>query len=99
VVDAPQGFANSVPAIWEVTHPAKALVRLHGRNTETWNVTGATFASDRFNYDYSEPELIDLAEKISRLALHAASTHVVFNNNMEDQGQRNAAALMRLLQR
>ena len=99
VVDGPQGFANSVPALWEATHPAFALLRLHGRNTETWNVKGASAASDRFNYDYSEPELADIAAKVARLALQAASTHVVFNNNMEDQGQRNAALLMRLLHR
>jgi uncharacterized protein YecE (DUF72 family) len=97
VVDAPQGFSNSVPAVWEATHPAFALVRLHGRNAGTWNVKGASAASDRFNYDYSETELAEIAEKIARLALRAASTHVVFNNNMEDQGQRNAALLMRLL--
>jgi uncharacterized protein YecE (DUF72 family) len=97
VVDAPQGFSNSVPAVWEVTHQAFALVRLHGRNAGTWNVRGASAASDRFNYDYSETELAEMAEKIARLALRAASTHVVFNNNMEDQGQRNAALLMRLL--
>ena len=99
VVDGPQGFANSVPAIWEVTHPAFALLRLHGRNIETWNVKGATAASDRFNYDYGQAELTDIAEKVTRLALLAASTHVVFNNNMEDQGQRNATLLMRLLHR
>ena len=99
VVDGPQGFANSVPAIWEATHPAFALLRLHGRNTETWNVKGASAASDRFNYDYLEAELTDIAAKVARLALQVASTHVVFNNNMEDQGQRNAALLMRLLQR
>lgn len=97
VVDAPQGFSNSVPAVWEATHPAFALVRLHGRNAGTWNVKSASAASDRFNYDYSETELAEIAEKIARLALRAASTHVVFNNNMEDQGQRNAALLMRLL--
>jgi uncharacterized protein YecE (DUF72 family) len=97
VVDGPQGFTNSVPGIWETTHADVALLRLHGRNSGTWNVKGATSASDRFNYDYSEPELTELAEKITRLALLAASTHVVFNNNMEDQGQRNAALLMRLL--
>ena len=99
VVDGPQGFANSVPALWEATHPAFALLRLHGRNTETWNVKGASAASDRFNYDYSEPELADIAAKVARLALQVASTHVDFNNNMEDQGQRNAALLMRLLHR
>ena len=99
VVDGPQGFANSVPAVWEATHPGFALLRLHGRNTDTWNVKGATAASDRFNYDYSEAELGDVAERVARLALEAATTHVVFNNNMEDQGQRNAARLLRLLHR
>ena len=40
IVDGPQGFANSVPDVWEVTHPDLALVRLHGRNYETWNHKG-----------------------------------------------------------
>jgi uncharacterized protein YecE (DUF72 family) len=99
VVDGPQGFSNSVPAIWETTHPGFALLRLHGRNVETWNVKGATAASDRFNYDYGESELGDIAQQVSRLAQRAVVTHVVFNNNMEDQGQRNAALLMRSLPR
>jgi uncharacterized protein YecE (DUF72 family) len=99
VVDGPQGFSNSVPALWETTRPQFALLRLHGRNTQTWNIKGATAASDRFNYDYGEAELDEIAQKVAKLALRAMATHVVFNNNMEDQGQRNAAALMRLLQR
>ena len=97
VVDGPQGFSNSVPAIWETTHPGFALLRLHGRNTGTWNVKGATAASDRFNYDYGETELGEIAEQVTRLSRRAAFTHVIFNNNMEDQGQRNAAMLMRQL--
>jgi uncharacterized protein YecE (DUF72 family) len=97
VVDGPQGFANTVPPVWEATHPAFALMRLHGRNHETWNIAGATDSSERFNYDYSEAELSELAQKITRLAERAAATHVVFNNNMEDQGQRNAASLMKWL--
>ena len=97
VVDGPQGFTNSVPAIWAVTHPAFALLRLHGRNTGTWNVKGATAASDRFNYDYPDEELGELAVPVRRLSHAALKTHVVFNNNMEDQGQRNAATLARLI--
>jgi uncharacterized protein YecE (DUF72 family) len=96
VVDEPQGPANSIPSVWEVTHPALALVRLHGRNHETWNIRGATAASDRFNYDYSDNELSELSEKIRELASHVARTHVLFNNN-GDQGQRNARTLMALL--
>jgi uncharacterized protein YecE (DUF72 family) len=98
VVDGPQGFSNSVPALWEATHPAVALLRLHGRNTESWNVAGpTTAASDRFNYDYSDQELGDIAAHLRKLARQVAAVHVVFNNNHEDQGQRNAATLMRLL--
>jgi uncharacterized protein YecE (DUF72 family) len=98
VVDGPQGFANSVPAVWETTHPSYALVRLHGRNAATWNTRGATAASDRFNYDYPDAELADLAASIRELSREPRQTHVVFNNNMEDQGQRNAASMMKLFE-
>ena len=97
VVDGPQGFSNSVPALWEVTHPRYALLRLHGRNSATWNVKGQTSASDRFNYDYPEDELREMVPRIQQLALTAMQTHVIFNNNMEDQGQRNARSLTDLL--
>ena len=96
VVDAPQGFANTVAAHWEITHPNFALVRLHGRNAATWNSKSAV-ASDRFNYDYSESELAMLAASIKELAARVDRVHVIFNNNYEDQGQRNAATLFRLL--
>ena len=97
VVDAPQGFSNSVPAMWETTHPRFALLRLHGRNVETWNIKDATAASDRFNYDYADAELADMAGRVADLAPQVGETHVVFNNNMEDQGQRNARSLLALL--
>ena len=71
-------------------------MRLHGRNRETWNIKGATAASDRFNYDYPEAELREMAPRSSACA-DAMPTHVVFNNNMEDQGQRNARSLTDLL--
>jgi uncharacterized protein YecE (DUF72 family) len=72
-------------------------VRLHGRNRDTWNIKGQTAASDRFNYDYPDDELRDMVPRIQRLALTAMQTHVIFNNNMEDQGQRNARSLTDLL--
>jgi uncharacterized protein YecE (DUF72 family) len=97
VVDGPQGFANSVPAVWAATHPRVALVRMHGHNAETWNIEGAKSASDRFNYDYPDDELASLAPSIETLADQVEFTHVVLNNNMEDQGQRNAASLIRIL--
>lgn len=97
IVDAPQGFANSVPSVWAVTNPTLAILRLHGRNAATWNVKGATAASDRFNYDYADDELAAFIAPLRALAHQVNFVHVVFNNNYEDQGQRNARSLMRLM--
>ena len=41
---------GSVGAHWVATNPKLAVVRLHGRNVETWDIKGATAASERFNY-------------------------------------------------
>ncbi|MGH8310326.1 MAG: DUF72 domain-containing protein [Steroidobacteraceae bacterium] len=97
VADEPQGFANSIPAVWEATRSDVAIVRLHGRNAETWTMTDAPDSSYRFNYDYSPEELAGIAADVRRLARKAERVHVVFNNNYEDQGQRNARSFMERL--
>jgi len=96
IVDAPQGFANSVPCVWEVTDPELALLRLHGRNKETWNIKSDA-SSSRFNYWYGAGELAAMMPQIRRVASQVASLHVVFNTNYEDQGQVNARLLAGLL--
>lgn len=95
-VDEPQGFANSIPSVWEVTHPRFALVRLHGRNAASWNTKGPA-ASSRFNYDYPDEELEALAGRIARLERQGQLTHVILNNCFEDQSVRNGRTLMRML--
>lgn len=97
VVDSPQGYANCVPCIWEATHPRVALVRLHGRNKETWNLTRGTASSSRFSYWYSPDELAAMVPELEHLASLSQSVHVVFNTNYEDQGQSNARLMRRLL--
>jgi uncharacterized protein YecE (DUF72 family) len=67
---------------------------LHGRNHATWNRKGLTTSAQRFNYDYNDRELGELAKDIGAIA--ASSIHVIFNNNYEDQGQRNARTLARI---
>ena len=42
-------------------------------------------------------ELKEIAESVETLARNVSLTHVVLNNNHEDQGQRNAKTLMRFL--
>lgn len=68
IVDGPQGAENSVPAVWKTTHHDYALLKLHGRNTETYNAPVA-IAAERFSYECSDAELRRLVEHASpRLA-------------------------------
>jgi uncharacterized protein YecE (DUF72 family) len=92
VVDSPQGFSNSVPALWETTHDRLALVRMHGRNASTWNNRSDT-SSGRFNYEYDDAELEGLAWQIARLDRTELRLHVVMNNNAQDYAQANAKRL------
>jgi len=93
IVDGPQGFASSVPAVWEVTSPDLAIVRMHGRNAETWEKKGLKASSDRFNYDYGDAELKEIAGKIKNLSRRVPVVQAILNNNYQDQGQRNARTL------
>jgi uncharacterized protein YecE (DUF72 family) len=97
VVDEPQGFSSSIPSVWEVTRPDLAIVRLHGRNRETWEKKGLATAAERFDYRYSTTELESLARPVRELAGRAATVHVLFNNCYRDHAQANAAALAAML--
>lgn len=96
VVDSPQGFLNSVPALWETTHEARALVRLHGRNAQSWNTRGGR-SSGRFNYDYDDAELEGLARQMAAIDRPTLRLHVVLNNNAEDRAQANGRRLFEAL--
>jgi uncharacterized protein YecE (DUF72 family) len=97
IVDEPHGLPGSIPAIWEVTNDELAMVRLHGRNVETWNRKGLTTASERFDYDYTEDELATLVPQITRIAAQVPAVHVIFNVNREDQGVRGSLTMLKLL--
>lgn len=96
IVDGPQGAANSVPAVWETTHPEYALLRLHGRNIEAYNALHVA-AADRFDYAYTTAELGELAARYAPIAKSVKYAHAVFNNCMEDKAQLNAKEFLALL--
>lgn len=96
IVDEPQGTSASIPAVWEVTCREVAVVRLHGRNRETWQKKGLT-AAERLNYLYDEVELGELMANIRPLARQAGQMHVLFNNCYSNFAQRNALELQTLL--
>ena len=84
LVDAPPGehFTIMPSDLDEVTDPNLAYLRLHGRDPEAY-LRGKTVA-ERFNYDYNDDEIADLARRTRKLAQGADSVHVVFNNNALD---------------
>lgn len=96
VVDEPQGFSTSVPAIWRATTPRLAMVRLHGRNAETWERKDNLTAAQRFDYLYREDELLELVQPIDRLSQQVEQMHVLFNNCRRDYATRNAQSLIGL---
>jgi uncharacterized protein YecE (DUF72 family) len=65
-------MTNRAHTVWEVTNPELAFIRLHGRNAATWSATGATTASVRFDYDYSDDELREFSGPIRDIANRAA---------------------------
>jgi len=96
IVDEPQGVGNYAHGVWAVTTPDLALVRLHGNNEDTWK-TKAGAASDRFNYEYSDDELGEIARRTAAIAELALEVEVIVNVNFEDQGIRAGRRLAQCL--
>lgn len=94
-VDEPQGFRSSVPPMAEATTDL-SIVRLHGRNKETWEKKGIT-ATERFRYLYPKEELGEWTPRIERLASQTKNMHVLFNNCYGDYAVRNAQDMAGLL--
>jgi uncharacterized protein YecE (DUF72 family) len=95
MVDAPaeKHFTIMPPDLNEITNRQLAYLRLHGRDARAYT-TGKTVAS-RFNYDYSDDEIAEIAQRARALAEKAKELHVVFNNNALDYAP-HAAARMRV---
>jgi uncharacterized protein YecE (DUF72 family) len=79
----------------EITNSRLAYLRLHGRNERAY-ITGKTVAA-RFNYDYSDDEIDEVAQRSKQLAREADEVHVVFNNNALDYAPHAAARLRKAL--
>ena len=96
-VDAPGSdhFTIMPAEVNEITNPRLAYLRLHGRNAHAY-ITGKTVAA-RFNYDYNDNEIDQVAARSRCLAREADEVHVIFNNNALDYAPRAAARLRKAL--
>ena len=96
-VDAPaeKHFTIMPPELNAITNRELAYLRLHGRDAHAYT-TGKTVAA-RFNYDYSNEEIGEVAERARDLAKEAREVHVVFNNNALDYAPHAALRMRKAL--
>ena len=93
VVDEPQ-MSDLMPPTVQVTSPAAAYFRLHGRNRKTW---WGKDPSLRYNYLYSRQELAGWQERIKGANAQARKVFVFFNNCHAGQAAKNAQMLREML--
>ncbi|HSS16109.1 MAG TPA: DUF72 domain-containing protein [Candidatus Dormibacteraeota bacterium] len=96
-VDAPASdhFMVMPSDVDEMTNSKVAYLRLHGRNEKAY-LTGKTVAA-RFDYDYSESEIAEIAQRSRKLAKEGRELHVIFNNNNLDYAPRAGLRLRKAL--
>ena len=96
-VDAPhEKHFTIMPAELDiVTNSRVAYLRLHGRNARGY-LTGKSVAA-RFDYDYSDSEIEEIADRSQGLARKAKEVQVVFNNNARDYAPHAALRLRKAL--
>jgi uncharacterized protein YecE (DUF72 family) len=95
-VDAPLAdHVPIMPPIDAVTNNRLAYMRCHGRN-ERGYMSGRTVAK-RFDYDYSDDELEEIADRARTLADDADEVHVLFNNNARELAPKAARRMRQLL--
>jgi uncharacterized protein YecE (DUF72 family) len=96
LVDAPVSEHFTImPSFDRVTNPRLGYLRLHGRNEEGY-IKGRSVA-ERFDYDYSEEEVKEIAARIRELEKEVEELHVVANNNRSNYAPKLAKRLQELL--
>ncbi|MGD1995370.1 MAG: DUF72 domain-containing protein [Anaerolineae bacterium] len=92
-VDQPQ-FKSLIPPMSMVTGPV-GYVRFHGRNYEKWWQHDEAW--ERYNYAYSDEELMEWVPRIRQMDSEAPLTLVYMNNHWQGQSVDTARQLRMLL--
>ncbi len=93
-VDEPD-LPGLFPRLDIVTNPGLFYIRFHGRNAKGWRSGNM---QKQFDYDYGDDELQQWADiHIAKMARHADSGIIFFNNHVRAQAPRNALRLVSLL--
>ena len=94
MVDEPQ-TRTALPPIVAVTSPQLAVVRFHGRRTETWEAKGIPVV-ERFRYLYDADELGEWVPRI-QAAASVKNLHLLMNNCYANYGTTSAREIAALL--
>ncbi len=97
VCDEPQVGAGSIPFVAQVTDPRMAMIRMHGRNSETWAKPGLKSSQERFQYEYAREELLAIMPDVRQMAEKADEVHILMNNNYDNYAIRGASLWQQLL--
>ena len=93
-VDEPD-LPGLFPRLDIVTNPGLFYIRFHGRNAKGWRSGNM---QKQFDYDYGDDELQQWTDiHIAKMARHADSGIIFFNNHVRAQAPRNALRLISLL--
>jgi uncharacterized protein YecE (DUF72 family) len=92
-VDQPR-FESLVPPVAVATGPV-AYVRFHGRNYQKWWKHDEAW--ERYDYSYSDSELMEWVDKIHQLDDESPLTLVYMNNHWQGQAVGTARQLKMLL--
>jgi uncharacterized protein YecE (DUF72 family) len=96
MVDEPQ-TRTALPPIVAVTSPNLAVVRFHGRRTETWEAKNIPVV-ERFRYLYDADELGEWVPRIRQAAGQVKNLHLLMNNCYANYGTTNARELATMLE-
>lgn len=96
LVDTPESEHFTVmPGMDCVTDPKLGYFRFHGRNAQGY-IHGRSVA-ERFDYDYPETEVKELASRIRKVLAEVEALRVVANNNRSNFAPKLARKLQELL--
>ena len=96
MVDEPQGMKSSLPPMVVLTSPSLAVVRFHGRRTETWEASGIPVV-ERFRYLYDKGQLAEWEPRVQEVASKVKDVHLLMNNCYANYGTTNAREIASLL--
>ncbi len=90
-VDEPN-LPGLFPQLDVVTNPDLFYIRFHGRNVKGWRSGNMQI---QFDYDYSDDELREWADKIiTPMTRHTGNGVIFFNNHVRAQAPKNARRLI-----